>query len=160
MARKRYHKRITKKERELLKALDEKVYKQSDSLAREPGDSIQDYLTKLKWHKEYLVAKHGGKKSREKNIELSDKKSNVLKNRKRHEIRMKKKKKLKELQNDKLLDKDLWQDKVEFGEVVLRPPELKAKPTKKAEYKKVAFSKLNFMKRFNTTGNQFSSKGV
>ena len=161
MARKRYKKRISQKDKKLLQMLEEEAKKAEETqksfkYVHIPGDSDEAYLKKLNVHQEYLSILHGHE-SKDGNSLTGHQSAKTRKNRRTHEKETEKKKKLKELKNEKLLEKSLWEDKVEFGEVVLRPPS-NSKHPRKAVSKKVEFSKLNFMKQFTSVGNQFTSK--
>lgn len=154
MAKKRFKKRITQKQKELLKSLTETADDIDNDvpLKQQPDEKLGKYMRRISEHQEYVKAKYGKTdKGR-----LRDNESRKRKNVKTQERKMRKKKKIMEAKEEKLLDKEMWQDKVEFGEVVLRPPELKN--FRGTVSKKVEFGNLNFMKQFESVGNQFSGK--
>ena len=51
----------------------------------------------------------------------------------------------------------MWTDHVKFGEVVLRPPDLRTKP-RKTETRTKNYNSLQFMKKFGTEGNKLIMK--
>ena len=159
MARKRYKKRISQKDKQLLQSLEEDPSKLVEIVpcTREEGENDKQYLKKLKQHEKYLRAVHG-RKSEKKGLPTPKRESKAKKNKRVHDMKAEKIKKLRALREEKLLEKTMWQDNVAFGEVVLRPPDLREKPPRKSEHKKVEFGKLNFMKQFVSHGNKFSSK--
>ena len=154
MAKKRFKKRITKKQKELLQSLEEAA-EDADKDApvkQQPDENLGRFMKRISEHQEYVKAKYG----RVDKGDLPGNESRKRKNLKTQERKMRKKKKIMEAREEKLLDKELWQDRVGFGEVVLRPPELKT--FRGADSKKVEFGNLNFMKQFQTVGNRFSTK--
>ena len=160
MARKRYKKRISQKDKQFLQSLEENAKKLEEKnkvlkCDRDPTDNDKDYLNKLNLHQEYLTVLHG-RKSEDKGVMTVHRQAKARKNKRAHEKVLDRKKKIKLLQEERHFEKHMWEDKVEFDEVVLRPP-TRFKAPRKAVSKKVEYGKLNFMKQFTSVGNQFTS---
>jgi len=159
MARKRYKKRISQKDKQFLQSLEEKAIKLEErgqiiNCERDPNENDKEYLKKLDLHQNYLSVLHG-RKSEDRNVLTNHRQAKARKNKRTHEKEQERKKRLKELKDEKYFEKHMWEDKVEFGEIVLRPP-THFKAPRKAVSKKVEYGKLNFMKQFSSNGNQFA----
>ncbi|CAK8672415.1 unnamed protein product [Clavelina lepadiformis] len=125
--------------------------KQVQNLKQFPREKQDRFTKRDKGKSSFLKSKLSAEPYQPDNDLEKAKKNRRISNRK-----SKRKKLLKSLQ-EKMAEKEMWTDHVKFGEVVLRPPDLRTKP-RKTETRTKNYNSLQFMKKFGTEGNKLIMK--
>nr|CAB3228162.1 coiled-coil domain-containing protein 137-like [Phallusia mammillata] len=125
-----------------------------------PGETDFQFLRRINHDVSYVVkASRGIPDTQPEIVEDKAVKKLKLKQKKRlFEKKLKQKTKLQEKRVDEM-EKSVWKEDIKFGDVVLRPPELKSKP-RKVDLKENVSAKKNFsfLSKFSTDGAGFKLK--